>query len=64
MLTDFGMEVSTSTENSIINDAESGVSAAPKPMSLRTREPLREKPEILEEIVIEEVSIDGMCGVY
>ena len=23
-----------------------------------------EKPEILEEIVIEELSIDGICGVY
>jgi mycofactocin precursor len=23
-----------------------------------------EKPRILEEVVIEEVSIDGMCGVY
>lgn len=23
-----------------------------------------EKPEVLEELVIEEVSIDGMCGVY
>lgn len=23
-----------------------------------------EKPAILEEVVIEEVSIDGMCGVY
>ena len=27
-------------------------------------EPLAEKPRILEEVVIEEVSIDGMCGVY
>ena len=23
-----------------------------------------ESPEIIEEVVIEEVSIDGMCGVY
>jgi mycofactocin precursor len=31
-----------------------------------TIEPLEvlEEPEILEEIVIEELSIDGVCGVY
>ncbi|MDS4021782.1 MAG: variant-type mycofactocin precursor [Candidatus Competibacter sp.] len=23
-----------------------------------------EKPRVVEEVVIEEVSIDGMCGVY
>ncbi len=27
-------------------------------------EPLSEQPEITEELLIEEVSIDGMCGVY
>ena len=27
-------------------------------------EPLPEQPEIAEELLIEEVSIDGMCGVY
>ena len=26
--------------------------------------PAAEKPEVSEEIVIEEISIDGMCGVY
>ncbi len=26
--------------------------------------PVVEKPEASEEIVIEEISIDGMCGVY
>jgi mycofactocin precursor len=24
----------------------------------------RERPAVLEEVVIEEISIDGMCGVY
>jgi mycofactocin precursor len=26
--------------------------------------PSAEKPQIVEELLIEEVSIDGMCGVY
>ena len=30
----------------------------------RQAEPVAEEPRILEELVIEEVSIDGMCGVY
>lgn len=30
----------------------------------RETESTAEKPQILEEIIIEEVSIDGMCGVY
>jgi mycofactocin precursor len=30
----------------------------------RETEPTAEKPQILEELIIEEVSIDGMCGVY
>lgn len=32
----------------------------------RTEEvkPSAEKPQIVEEMLIEEVSIDGMCGVY
>ncbi|HPF59942.1 MAG TPA: mycofactocin precursor MftA [Candidatus Competibacteraceae bacterium] len=27
-------------------------------------EPPAELPEVMEELLIEEVSIDGMCGVY
>ncbi|MBK8185374.1 MAG: mycofactocin precursor [Candidatus Competibacteraceae bacterium] len=27
-------------------------------------EPIMEAPQITEELLIEEVSIDGMCGVY
>lgn len=29
-----------------------------------SREPEAKRPAILEEVLIEEVSIDGMCGVY
>jgi mycofactocin precursor len=38
----------------------------PQVTQLRAKEvePLAKKPRILEEVVIEEVSIDGMCGVY
>jgi mycofactocin precursor len=38
----------------------------PRVAQLRAKEAeaLAEKPRILEEVVIEEVSIDGMCGVY
>lgn len=34
------------------------------PVALKQSEPAGKKPRILEEVVIEEVSIDGMCGVY
>jgi len=30
----------------------------------RQPEPLAELPKVTEELLIEEVSIDGMCGVY
>ncbi|MGB5065513.1 MAG: mycofactocin precursor MftA [Candidatus Competibacter sp.] len=30
----------------------------------RQSEPPAELPEVMEELLIEEVSIDGMCGVY
>jgi len=36
----------------------------PKTMGLKEHKLDGEKPRILEEVVIEEVSIDGMCGVY
>ena len=34
------------------------------PAALNENQPAIGKPQILEEVVIEEVSIDGMCGVY
>ena len=36
----------------------------PPPAAAKTTEAAGEKPQILEDVVIEEVSIDGMCGVY
>lgn len=40
-------------------------SSAPRtPMVLKKVEPPMEKPRVVEEVIIEEVSIDGMCGVY
>lgn len=37
---------------------------SPAPMARKEAEPLDGQPRIVEEIIIEEVSIDGMCGVY
>ena len=34
------------------------------PTALKEGHPGVGKPQILEDVVIEEVSIDGMCGVY
>lgn len=34
------------------------------PETLPTEEQTEENPIILDELVIEEVNIDGMCGVY
>jgi mycofactocin precursor len=34
------------------------------PPAVNENQPEPGKPQILEEVVIEEVSIDGMCGVY
>jgi mycofactocin precursor len=42
--------------------AKSGVPVAPA--TLDEGEPGVGKPRIMEEVIIEEVSIDGMCGVY
>ena len=48
--------------------ADAAVSQAepvtPAPATLKDGTPSGEKPRVLEEVVIEEVSIDGMCGVY
>ncbi len=34
------------------------------PPTFKDATPVVEKPQVIEELVIEEVSIDGMCGVY
>lgn len=57
MLTDAQLHVDTAT-------TDLAPSALQSPVTLRDKHPLREKPQIEEEIIIEEVSIDGMCGVY
>ena len=36
----------------------------PLPAAGKAGEAVGETPRILEDVVIEEVSIDGMCGVY
>ena len=38
--------------------------AAPESLLLKEKAPAGGKPQILDDVVIEEVSIDGMCGVY
>ena len=44
---------------------DAAVSQAASPaVVLKDGAPAPEAPKILEEVVIEEVSIDGMCGVY
>ena len=45
--------------------AETEHATTPPPAAaVKTTETAGEKPQILEDVVIEEVSIDGMCGVY
>ena len=34
------------------------------PVITSNESPTAEEPQILEEIVVEELSIDGVCGVY
>jgi mycofactocin precursor len=41
-------------------EKESSV-APPEPNACQTSE---EEPQVIEEIVVEELSIDGICGVY
>jgi mycofactocin precursor len=40
------------------------ISALTTDIAARHAEPSVEPPEVMEELLIEEVSIDGMCGVY
>jgi mycofactocin precursor len=64
MLTEIEKNVATtSTPQRVTTHEDSQASPVLTPLNLREGEP-SEKPEILEEVVIEEVSIDGMCGVY
>lgn len=59
-----------SLESRVTPEARSGVTyaereASPRPAEATYEEkPVAEKPEVSEEIAIEEINIDGMCGVY
>ena len=57
------MFTETRTAGTAVDAAVSPATPA-VPMALKDGTPANEKPKILEDVVIEEVSIDGMCGVY
>jgi mycofactocin precursor len=63
--------MNTQTENAILTVAPQPVMADQQPTSPQIIRSTRgdaqihpDKPQIQEELVIEEISIDGMCGVY
>lgn len=51
-------------ETPAINVSPVPAIATPTEALARHPEPAMEPPEVTEELLIEEVSIDGMCGVY
>ncbi len=58
-------EVQTALPTSETDAASTQPAATtPLPAAGKTGEAVGDKPRILEDVVIEEVSIDGMCGVY
>ena len=65
MLTAIENPASTVPADPAVGKAETRTPTEP-PKKIRVKEHKLdvEKPRILEEVVIEEVSIDGMCGVY
>jgi mycofactocin precursor len=57
--------IATPVADAVTPQAEARTPAAsPELAVLKEGQPDIGKPRIVEEIVIEEVSIDGMCGVY
>ena len=52
------------TVSTPVADAPVAPTEPTAPAALKDGQPTGEKPQILEEVIIEEVSIDGMCGVY
>jgi mycofactocin precursor len=62
MLTETHNVIATPVADAATPQAEGCTPAAPA--ALKEDQPGVGKPQILEEVVIEEVSIDGMCGVY
>ena len=63
MLTEVQTVVPMSDADSAATQTETATST-PGPTALKDGGAAGGKPQILEEVVIEEVSIDGMCGVY
>ena len=65
MFTETLNAIPTPVADAAAPQAECGTPAAsPDLTALNEGQPGVGKPRILEEVVIEEVSIDGMCGVY
>jgi mycofactocin precursor len=65
MFTETLNAIPTPVADAAAPQAESRTPAAPAASTaLNESQPGVGKPQILEEVVIEEVSIDGMCGVY
>jgi mycofactocin precursor len=62
MFTETQIAVPTSEPDATSAQVECRTPAAPAAPS--EAEPATGKPRIVEEVIIEEVSIDGMCGVY
>ena len=49
-------------ERRVMTQIEKGLSpAAPEPNLCQS---IEEEPQVIEEIIVEELSIDGICGVY
>ena len=57
-------ETQSTTGTAILEPQRAMQSDTQTPVLGKQGEPADKKPRILEEVVIEEVSIDGMCGVY
>ena len=52
------------TEHAEANNVYAVKEASPQRREVTHEKQVAEKPKASEEIVIEEISIDGMCGVY
>ena len=65
MLTDIQDPATTTAgDKTVVQKEPATPTRSQSEVSLKESVPETEKPKILEEVVIEEVSIDGMCGVY
>ena len=64
MLNENLQPIETHTAECDRQHASSSVQTRTKGDGVREGETELKKPQIMDEVVIEEVSIDGMCGVY